>query len=590
MSLVLTLTELTLPRFLLRRLLRRDTWELWHEGWLPPLAPFLKRLAGTGRTACQLAPELAELSVLSNYASFHDVFGRIEPWQNRIFGFADAETEDPRYGYCFKQITCKYLQEKYPQVLLRVAIERRADAARFRFAGMLPDTLALYEVWTGRGDGSRPIAAGWIGRAVNALLALAVAARTAAWILARLRPSAQPPEAVFFAADYLQDPRDALLYAEAEDGGEVLLVPRNARMRILPEVAKYRRVPADRGRFPGQSGWAALREMLGDVAFLLRRYGCLQPPHFYRVIVLPFKRTVLRAFFHRFRPRFFWCRDEYNVEHILRRQELNAVGGTTIGLMHGVQSLADLNPMRRYISFDVFYVFGLHLYKKHYAPTWAPDMRVRAMGSFGFSRAQWYGRCPENPTLIAVFASYCVGNAELTRTVRAIAEAFPQYAVEVKLKRPPETPAAQTFAAACAEGLGNVRFVTTPAADLIARARYVLSDPSTVVTESIHYGVPTLFLDFVAGHQVCLYRDFPGLTVRDAEAAVARLRAWEEGRERFRREAYADLIDLSGRWVFDMVREVMGLPDRHAMPSAEAPDREDLNMQPTVGATVGSRR
>ena len=89
-----------------------------------------------------------------------------------------------------------------------------------------------------------------------------------------------------------------------------------------------------------------------------RFFYCHEPAHFYGIIALPFRRIILRGFFNKFRPAYFWGRDDYNVEHIIRRQEMHRYGGISLGINHGFPSYANLFPQWRYISFDRYYTFG----------------------------------------------------------------------------------------------------------------------------------------------------------------------------------------------------------------------------------------
>jgi hypothetical protein len=230
--------------------------------------------------------------------------------------------------------------------------------------------------------------------------------------------------------------------------------------------------------------------------------------------------------------------------------------------MHGVQGLADLNPRRRYIAFDVFYVFGRHLYDKYYHVTWAPEMKIRPIGSFGFSEEQLAKADWRKSQTIVIFAAICIGVAEFTQAIRAIAAAFPDYQVLIKNKEAFKNhlPERQDFIAACTEGLSNIEFTgDVSAAGLIASARYMLSDASTVIAEGIHCGIPTLMLDMMPEHRACLFRDFPRLCVKSPEEAVAVLKDFESGEAVFECKDYDGLIDLSGRHYHDMLKEDLGL-------------------------------
>jgi hypothetical protein len=67
-----------------------------------------------------------------------------------------------------------------------------------------------------------------------------------------------------------------------------------------------------------------------------------------------------------------------------------------------------------------------------------------------------------------------------------------------------------------------------------------------------------------------LLREFEGLAVKNAADAAQRIAGIEDGTRPYRRGRYADLIDLSGRTLFDSVREGLGLAARE--PAQPLPD------------------
>jgi len=148
--------------------------------------------------------------------------------------------------------------------------------------------------------------------------------------------------------------------------------------------------------------------------------------------------------------------------------------------------------------------------------------------------------------------------------VSEVASEFPEYRFLVKPKFINKT----SLEASPFPGVGlladNIETTTLLASDLIASARYVLSDASSVITEAIHLGVPALMLDMIPNHPQCLYRDFPNLCVTSGIDAASQLKRWETGTEEFDRSIYSDLINLSNQWTFDIVSMDMGLHSKIA--------------------------
>lgn len=564
------LSELSLPRVLWQAATGRRPVILAVDAYLPPLAGLLERLvrrlatAGRVQTMASLFPAMDAMVRNPNLSSLEDLFADLEAWQNRRFRFADAG--DGPYAMAFRQVTCKYLQDRYIQLMFLKAA-RESQAEPIPVLGRPQDASDLDAALAGAPpQGARP--ASWRVWPVNLMLTLAMIAASWAGLARRIRRDFETTT-WFLAADYIEDPRDCALYADAAEGGPVLLVKRTPGMdpARVPCGPALPACEAGDGLYrPGQALAAAWMVARDGLAILLR-WGWTSPALFYALAALPNKRMRLRGWFNRYRPRHHWARDEYNVDHILRTQELHRIGGRSLSIMHGIQALADLNPRRRYICFDVFYVFGLHLIDRLYRATWQPDMKIQAVGSFGFSRARLASGPDSDARAITVFGGICLHQPELAETVRRLAEAFPDSPVVLKPKLRPNDPALAALAEAVGAGRGNVSISLDDAGEVIAASRYVVSDPSTVVAEAIHLGVPAVMLDVAPDHRTCLYRDFAGLCQPGPDAVVARIKAFEDGTAVFRRDDYASLVDLSGTHFLDFVRADLGLPPRRPNPS-----------------------
>ena len=279
-----------------------------------------------------------------------------------------------------------------------------------------------------------------------------------------------------------------------------------------------------------------------------------------RLGALPFRRVVLRAFFNRYRPKFFWGRDDYNEEHILRRQELHRIGCQSFGLNHGYSHYSHSYPAWHYISFDRFYTFGLAQYNRYTKNTWAEDMVVVPAGTFGATRKNYELRTSPRPNDIGVFVSSFVYENTMTALVRDLAKAFPERTIWLQIKATFLTkPIGQDFIQNCTKERPNIRHTSDGLFDIFPKVRYSFSDPSTVVVEAMQFGCLSFMTDVSPIQKVSLYREFSGLCVTSGEAAVKRIRDIEAGRWAYTSENYGELVDLSGRVFFDIIREDIGL-------------------------------
>jgi hypothetical protein len=109
------------------------------------------------------------------------------------------------------------------------------------------------------------------------------------------------------------------------------------------------------------------------------------------------------------------------------------------------------------------------------------------------------------------------------------------------------------------EGLDNVCFSKELLDDLIDKAGYVFSDPTTIVMETIQYKIPSFVIDVVEKHQYCIYREFPDLCQNDAQEAADLIRAIEAGKWTYPFQSYRDLVEMPEISIFDQIRLDLGL-------------------------------
>lgn len=571
MTRILYVTELTLPRLLLAALTGRETYVAGVEPLFPPLRGVLERLAawaerrGRVRPLLELFPEYSHAIEQPATIYIYNIFEETEPWLRQRFALHDADTPLPDYGMAIRQATSKFPVPRYLPILLLDEAVRRFGKTNMQIAGVPADLAAQFEAYHGYDLPVRARPAPVWCAAANAVQWLAVTLAGLGWIASRLRPFGVRAEPFFFAADYIEDERDFRLYAEVEEGGPVLLVVRHAPRGVgtVPELAGYRHCRATDGRLGPRGALACAAMLLRDGWSLFRRHRATHPGLFFQIVVLPFRRAILRAFFTRFRPRYFWGRDDYNVEHILRRQEIHRIGGTSLGVIHGAPGVAILEPMWRHVSFDRYFLFGRAVYDSHWHETFAPDMEIVPIGTFGASRED-YARIGERlPPDIIIFLSVFADSEKLPAIVHALARAFPERRVILSPKRTVmNLTSVKRILAACIGEHGNVA-VETGETDLFERlrmARYAFSDASTTVIEALQFGLNSFFLDLSDRQRACYYRRYPALCVDDGNTAVQRIRDIEAGRQVYPRESFEGLVSLSGKVFFDAVREAVGLP------------------------------
>ncbi len=565
---VFFVNELTAPRFLLSVLRRRPVQVLALSPILPPLHGLLARLVDWARArggVSNVVVDLPEFKPMTEnitlvYAA--DPFRKLESWQAGYFDYPRADRLDSQYAMAYKLASGKYFHWKYVSMFLLEALTRKFPERRI--FGISTDLLALARAYFGPASLPRLQANRIPRRLINACSLIGVTMAAIGWILMRTRRTVKTRD-VFMAADVLNDPRDKFVFDELSEGGEIVIVPRNPDIErnLIPEMQGYASCPPRQGFFRARDAAQGAWEVLIDGLHLYRVYGAGDPELFYQIATFPFRRLNYRALFIRYRPKFFWGRDDYQVEHILRRGELHRIGAKSLGISHAVQGICILKAMWRWISFDTYYIWA-RIIHRHYRDTWSADMTVRLTGSFGFSRAHLTGERRREKAIL-VMSRYVVGDPEAVKLVRAAATAFPDHQIWVQAKAGyAHERLVPDFIAACAADLENVTHVTGDPYALVLRASFVISDASSIISECLQVGVPTLMFDILANHETCLYREFPGLCVTSADEALTSLTSFIRDGRAYPFERYGDLYNDGDQPIYDIIRTDVGLPTRAA--------------------------
>lgn len=581
----LILSEATLPRLLWRAARNRPTTVIAVRSLFGGPAQRLKRIVEglkNGGRITWLTEERPDLEPYTDYGDLlrlADPFVDAEPWIEEYFGFAEAERRYGRYAVAYRHAVCNAVFARFGTAFLVHGIRKAEPDARI--LGLDHVDRAYYRNRFGvdapGGSASR------LGALINFVLFMAVSLYSAAWIIGRIR-FARRPQAIFLGSDFVGGKQDQILWEEiADDGRDVVIVNRNKAM-----AAEYVDVLKGRRHCCVTDGWYsplgacfALGETLRD-SFLF--FGCCRslPGDFFRQIArLPHWRVVYRALFKRFRFRYFWGRDDYNTEHIIRSQELRKIGGVSIGFMHGIASISTVMHQYRHIDFDIYYVLGRDQYERIYRRTWPSHIRVRAIGSFGMSRAELERLTEPRAGNIVCFLSPSFHQDEVMAAVETIARAFPDRKVFINIK------SRKYVVGSFAEALerltdrtpGNLVIDEGRSYELLFQCQYVINESSTLTAEAIQFGLNAFVLDLDPRLKNLYYRRFPDLCVRSGDEAVERIRDIEAGRWDYPRRSFGSLIDMSGRVPWDVIREDMGLEPRRpgSLPHlalAPARDRE----------------
>lgn len=289
--------------------------------------------------------------------------------------------------------------------------------------------------------------------------------------------------------------------------------------------------------------------------------GC-DPRLAYAVDVVAVKRLIFAVFFNRFRIDWFWGRDDYAVDHILRNEEARKVGGRSVGINHGLP-IKIWDVAWRQIDFDLYYVYGRHIYDAYYSRHWPAHMVVKAVGTPWMSPdhlARLHGMRSRD---IVFFVNPRRENPFLFAEMAKVARHFPDRQVLVKIKPSRRRDGSCGDEVELArQGPANMVETVEDSYRLMLSAGYAVSAGSTVCAEAVQYRVASFAFDVDGIGAFFYFRDFPAMCVSSGDDIIRRIEAIEAGREAYPFDALAPLIDQSGRSLREVIRADLGLPFR----------------------------
>jgi hypothetical protein len=569
---LVSLNEITLLRFCALILFKRNVKVLRIAPFMLMTNGLLARLVGwairTGRTeyAVKLTSELQDHWDFNGRFAFQEIFKKYEPWQNQYFGFHGPRVEgDKLYGYGFKKITCSYTFWKVIEIHVLDAITRKNPASAYKVYGLLADTKEMGRFILGPSF-AKDIKTMFYPRIViNPIFTLLAYAYTLAWVFLKTRFSVrQSKVAVMF--EMMKDGREIELFKEISDAGKCVLIDR------FPDAPSNNSVPEEMdavihrrtdGLFSILASLKALIFTTTDIFKIGRRYWNAPPALFFEMLSFPYKRLLVRGLLNRYQPDVFIARDEYNVDHVLRRMETKKRGVLSIGFGNALfPCFWSLAPNARYASYDIYYVDAAPLFDQ-YLDTWAPDMEVRTFGGYSMPREKLNSALGGKGNDILFTMRVAWNQPELVTMVRRVAEAFPDRKVYLQFKKGfLSKERIQRLIEECSTGLQNVVLATDDVYTLLDTAKYHISDISTFVAEAIRSGMVTLVADILEMEFTC-YRSFPNLCSRTAGDLVQKLMALENGETAYPHDEYFKMLGYrAGEVGFDLLRQDLNLPSK----------------------------
>jgi hypothetical protein len=506
----------------------------------------------------ELSPDLPWMEGWPGRGVFNDIHHRVEPALREEFDVCACESLN-HLSYAMRKAISDYTSS-ITRVLLVVEWLEKSQVTGWKLIAAPAHYHWVYSQYFYGIPRDRP-AAGIIPHVINMYVALANLLIGYSWIVRRLRPTVKA-EQYLIAVDAVSNvERDLLLGANVEPSA-ALVVHRNSRTAAaLGEAFKgYKTCLPRDARVEFRTGARILFSLTRDIVLLWLHYAKRDPALFGRFVMLAVKRAMFSAFFSRYQPRFFWCRDDYSMDHIVRNVELRRIGGRSIGVAHGLP-IDTYNANWREIDCDIYYGFGSHLYENFYKDVWPSHMAVKAVGSLRLTPQLRARMSADRPKDIVFFPIVHPAAGQILDEVFEIARVLNDRRVYIKFKPNRAATDIAEFEAAKNRAPANVEFIDPAFSpyELLLRTSYCIASGSTLAAESVQFGAKTFVFDIGNAFENFYFRNFAELTVRNAREVVARIHAIESGERDYDFSSLQSFVHQSKTDIYEVVkRDISG--------------------------------
>ncbi len=482
------------------------------------------------------------------------------------------------YAYAMRKVACMTAHELASDVM---ALTRWLDANSHRdwmLYGATPLLDLIHKLYFNRPSGFRSPVPGWVQRPLNLLNATVSLVSSAAWLAQHMHRHVVQRD-YHLGLNTNSDVEIKVLDRVMDDPSRALVVyPSPAYQAYYGHLYDaYPQCYLDDCTVTPTTVLRLIRRAAADLVSLWHHHGGSDCGLFTRYCGLVGSRVHYAAFFAQNRFAFFWCRDDYAADHIIRSQEIRAIGGKTMGINHGLPPNVIAAEWRQ-IDFDIYYTFGRHLHEKYYRDCWPAHMRIVPVGNIHMTPEYRCRLEAARPPDIAYFVTAHVRLDKILNEVFAIARHFPERKVYLKMKPRRAVITMDLYEQMLAQAPPNIVRVSELESpyELMFKIRYALTSGSTLGAEALQFKVVS-FIFHLQPELRFLYLDFPKLIARSGADVISRIENIEAGREIYRFEDFEPLIAMSGPCIYDLIRSDLGLPGPVA---AKVPRPEPVDAEP----------
>jgi hypothetical protein len=518
------LTELTLPKFLIFIALRREICVLGAYSYIQNHGGYLEKLV----TKLKVKNIVKTISDFDNYFPYKDsgdlqrltnVFSESEGWMESQFKFNSIKGE---YALACKHIICNrtysLYQRNYDIYYLGDTIVTPTlnsidnSFFQFRFGKLMKSN--FFEVV------SKYI--------LNISFLILSLIQCFVWIFSRIK-FANYSQKITFATDYVGGTRDMKFwnYLNPDKTKTLVVIRDKYTMKAFGHLlGDYKVIYDNDGSFRLGSGINAWIKSFKDSILLFVSYVQLPPDYYRQICFLPFKKIKYRALFNKYQCRFFWGRDDYNYQHILRSQEIRRSGGVSMACNHGIQSICTAAFQLRYLDFDYYYMHGLDQYTNVYSKYWPEYLVAKGIGSI-FSNPEQQALIKETTgSDVAIIIAPSFHQDLIFDAIFQLITTFPDltFLIVTKPKHRFDGDFGKKYQSLILSGLSNVQESIDDVYDLLPRCKYVFSESSTLLAEAVYFDRIALCFDPDPSFKFLYYRKFPEMIFKDVDGLIARIK------------------------------------------------------------------
>jgi len=332
------------------------------------------------------------------------------------------------------------------------------------------------------------------------------------------------------AVDYVGGYRDSIFWDYINPKKEeTLVVVRDlyTKNNFKECISNYKVVSDDSGVFGFFLAIKFLYIFIQDSILIFLKSINLPPDYYRQICFLPYKKIKYKAFFNKYKCSFFWGRDDYNHQHIIRSSELRKEGGISMGCNHGIESINSLAFQLRQIDFDYYYMHGLFQYIKTYKKYWPQKMIVKGIGSL-FSNPKQHKRIHQgNGKNVAIIVAPSFHQDSIFKCIIKLAENFPDliFWISTKAKHRTQSGDFSNKYQNLLKRKRNIKENVDDVYNLIADCKYVFSESSTLLAEAVFFDKVALCFDpEPEKFKYLYYRNFPELVFKDTKSIIKKIR------------------------------------------------------------------